>query len=86
MSRDPITITLANSSRPHSYYPSVDGKRGISYELPENISLYSNFPSKQFSFNYYGSPNVGGTITLTAADGKQKQIVVQPFSGLIDIR
>lgn len=87
MSRKIIYIQLSYNERPHSYYITISTQKSRSYYLPENISLYSNFDANRFRFNFYGIPaGKGGTISLTSTDGKEKKIVVQPFSGLIDIR
>ena len=86
MRQHKVYIILSYNEYPHSYYVTINNQAERIYYLPETISLHKNYISNRLSFNYYGVPVAAGTISLTTVDGKQKEIIIHPFSGIVEIR
>lgn len=82
-------IRLYRSTYPHSYAHI----RGVlileRHYLPKDYELYTNINNNLIRFSYAAYAihyQPGGTIRITNGRGDYKEIIIHPFSGIIEIR
>jgi competence protein ComGF len=79
-------IRFLRSEFPHSYRIRKNNKIIDTVFLPESIKLYTNIEENVLVFNNLGIPKIGGTIRLTNINEQYQEIIIHPFSGIIEIR
>jgi len=86
LEKDTRDIRFYRSELPHGYRIRKDNKIIDTVFLPESIKLYTNIEGNILVFNNLGKPKIGGTIRLTNSNEQYQEIIIHPFSGIIEIR
>ncbi|OEH85618.1 hypothetical protein BHU72_02120 [Desulfuribacillus stibiiarsenatis] len=86
LEQQPMMIRFS-TTEPYSYGLRSGVQIVNRHYLSQGLEMTTSISGNQFYFNFVGEPrDVGGTISLVQANGEMKQIIIHPFSGIIEVR